>query len=113
MLPVEFRVKQLKLNLVHNIVNGKAPNYLSDSFNLTSIQHSINTDLVLCLFECHAKKSFEKNPFFTTQVYRHGIMPYNISIQSAQNKYQINFKCLVKQILFSYFSNQVSPFIYY
>ena len=35
MLPVELRVKQLKLNLVHNIINGKAPNYLSESIKLT------------------------------------------------------------------------------
>ncbi len=35
MLPVELRVKQLKLNLVYNIVNGNAPTYLSPPFELT------------------------------------------------------------------------------
>ena len=40
-LPVELRVKLLKLNLVHNTVHGNAPIYLSPSLNLTRNQHKI------------------------------------------------------------------------
>ena len=41
MLPVELRVKQLKLNHIFNVVHNSAPNYLSISF--IRDQHSINT----------------------------------------------------------------------
>ena len=30
MLPVEYRVQQLKLNHIHDIVNGIAPDYMSN-----------------------------------------------------------------------------------
>ena len=51
MLPVELRVKQLKLNLVYNVVNDRAPRYLSDSINVTCKQHGINTkSSTMCLW---------------------------------------------------------------
>ena len=40
MLPVDLRVKQLKLNQVHNIVHGKAPMYLQSSFSLNTSRHN-------------------------------------------------------------------------
>ena len=43
MLPVELRVKQLKLNLVYNIINDRAPRYLSNYINVSCKQHGINT----------------------------------------------------------------------
>ena len=35
MLPVEYRVTQLKLNHMFNIVHGSAPEYLKNSVNIT------------------------------------------------------------------------------
>ena len=43
MLPVELRVKQLKLNLVYNVINDRAPKYMSNFFNVACKQHGINT----------------------------------------------------------------------
>ena len=43
MLPVELRAKQLKLNLVHNILNGTASVYLNTAFKLTTSLYNINT----------------------------------------------------------------------
>ena len=43
MLPVKLCAKQLKLNQVHNILNGTAPIYLNTAFKLTTSQHNINT----------------------------------------------------------------------
>ena len=73
MLQVELRVKQLKLNLVHNIINGKAPNYLSESLKLTRNQHNINTRSGTLSLQVPVK-SFCKTSFQYTciQVYRHG-----------------------------------------
>ena len=110
MFPAELRVKQLKCNLVHYIVNGKAPNYLSESFNLTRNQHCINTRSSTLSLRVPCVKPFEKNSFYYTSIQAWNELPYNI--QSDQNKYQ--FKCLDKQFLFSYLSNQeASSFMYY
>ena len=35
MLPVEYRVTQLKLNHMFNIVHGSAPEYLKNNINIT------------------------------------------------------------------------------
>ena len=35
MLPVEYRVTQLKLNHMFNIVHGSAPEYLENNINIT------------------------------------------------------------------------------
>ena len=40
MLPVDLRVKQLKLNQIHNIVRGKAPTYLTSSFSPNTSRHN-------------------------------------------------------------------------
>ena len=40
MLPVDLRVKQLKLNQIHNIVHGKAPIHLKSSFSLNTSRHN-------------------------------------------------------------------------
>ena len=40
MLPVDLRVKQLKLNQTHNIVHGKAPMYLQSSCTLNTSHHN-------------------------------------------------------------------------
>ena len=95
------RVKQLKLNLEHNIVNGKAPNYLFNAFNLTCNQHSIKTISSTLSLRVPHVKSFGKTSFHYTSTQAWNKLPYNI--QSAQNKYQ--FKCLVKQFLFNCLSN--------
>ena len=68
MLPVELRVKQLKLNLVHNIINGKAPNYLSESINLTRNQHSINTRSSTLSLQVPYVKYFGKTSFQSTGI---------------------------------------------
>ena len=42
-LPVEKRVNQLKLGLIHKTLNGLAPKYMSDHFIKTNTSHNINT----------------------------------------------------------------------
>ena len=108
MLPAELRVKQLKLSILHNIVNGKAPNYLPDAFNVTSKQHSINTRSTTLSLRVPCVKSFGKTFVCYTGIQARHELPYNI--QSAQNKYK--FKCLVKQFLFNYLNNQEANFFY-
>ena len=90
-LPVELRVKQLKLNLVHNIINGKAPNYLSESINLTRNQHNINTRSSTLSLQVPYVKSFGKTSFQYT-----GIQAWNelnCDVQGAISK--SSFKYLV------------------
>ena len=42
-LPVEERVRQLKLNMVHNIVNHRVPKYLNNYFTAVGESHRHNT----------------------------------------------------------------------
>ncbi len=80
MLPVELRVKQLKLNLVYNVINDKAPKYMSNLINVACKQHGINTRssvMSLCVpYVNHLGK-----PPFTTQEFMPGTnchFPYKV-----------------------------------
>ena len=45
MLPVEYRVQQLKLNHMYDIVNGVAPDYMSNLLEIPPIIISLETVL--------------------------------------------------------------------
>ena len=107
MLPVELRVKQLKLNLVHNIINGKAPNYLSESISLTPNQHKINTRSSTLSLQVPYVKYFGKTSFQYT-----GIQAWNelnCDVQGAISK--SSFKYLVNFFLLNYLNNQETNYI--
>ena len=42
-LPVDIRVKQLHLNIMHRIVHGGTPCYLTESFGMVSQVHDVET----------------------------------------------------------------------
>ena len=42
-LPVDVRVEQLSLNIMHRIVHGGAPCYLAESFKMVSQVHDVET----------------------------------------------------------------------
>ena len=110
MLPVELRVKQLKLNLVYNVINDKAPKYMSNLINVACKQHGINTRSSVMSLCVPYVKSFGQTSFYYTGIHAWNELPF--SIQSVQNMRQ--FKCLVKQFLFSCLNDQeASLFIYY
>ena len=110
MLPVELRVKQLKLNLVYNVKNDKAPKYMSSLINVACKQHDINTRSSVLSLRVLYVKSFGQTSFYYIGIHAWNEFPF--SIQSVQNMSQ--FKCLLKQFLFSYLNDQeASLFIYY
>ena len=110
MLPVELRVKQLKLNLVYNVINDKAPKYMSNLINVACKQHGINTRSSVMSLCVPYVKSFGQTSFYYTGIHAWNELPF--SIQSVQNMRQ--FKCLLKQFLFSCLNDQeASLFIYY
>ena len=110
MLPVELRVKQLKLNLVYNVINDKAPKYMSNLINVACKQHGINTRSSVISLRGPYVKSFGQTSFYYTGI--HAWNELTFSIQSVQNMRQ--FKCLLKQFLFSCLNDQeASSFIYY
>ena len=59
-LPVGLRVKQLKLNSVHYIVNRNSPSYLTPSFNLTRNRHIINARSSTIFLQVPTIKAFDK-----------------------------------------------------
>ena len=104
MLPVELRTKQLKLNLVFNVVNGTAPPYLTKSFNLTRNIHRINTRSSTSSLHVPHVKAFGKSSFMFTGIKAWNELPSHI--QCTQSKSQ--FKHLVKQHLFDCLNHQES-----
>ena len=110
MLPVELRVKQLKLNVVYNVINDRAPKYMSNLFNVACKQHGINTRSSVMSLHVPYVKLFGQTSFYYTGIHAWNKLPF--SIQSVQNMKQ--FKCLLKQFLFSCLNDQeASSFIYF
>ena len=62
MLPVEYRVTQLKLNHMFNIVHGTAPEYLKTNINITR-DPAQNTRSGS--FACYIPNVKSLNPSFT------------------------------------------------
>lgn len=96
LLNIENRVKQYKLNHVHNIFYKKCPSYLHDNFTKLVDIHCHNT-----------RGSFAKyhvpnvNSFNITSFYCNGIIEWNHlpdSIKAIENKHR--FKKEVKRQLF-------------
>lgn len=107
MLPVDLRVKQLKLNHIHNIVHGSAPSYLTSFFSHRSSLH--NTRSGPLSFSIPSVKSFGLSSFQYTGAVAWNSLPGRI--QSSQSKSV--FKSNVKQFLYnSLHQSELNPFIY-
>ena len=88
MLPIELRVKQLKLNLVYNIINDRAPRYLSNYINVSCKQHGINTRSSSLSLHVPYVKSFGQTSFYYTGVLAWNELPQHI--QCVLNISQFN-----------------------
>ena len=110
MLPIELWVKQLKFNLVYNIINDRAPMYLSNYINVSCKQHGINTGSSSFSLHVPYVKSFGQTSFYYT-----GVLAWNEFPQHIQSVLNISqFRYLVKRFLFSYLNDQeASSFIYF
>ena len=93
LLPVEYRVEQLKLGHMYNIINGNAPDYLRANIDMVRNQHLYNTrasdlscvtsrvnssgcssflytdicqwnNLPLATKQCRSKKFLKSSPFY-------------------------------------------------
>ena len=78
MLPVELRVKQLKLNLVYNVINDRAPKYMSIFFNVACKQHGINTRYSVMSLHVPYVKSFGQTSFYYTGIHAWNEWPFSI-----------------------------------
>ena len=96
MLPVDLRVRQLKLNHTHNILFGKAPKYLTSSF------HRQNTRSGPMSLIVPTVKSFGQSSFNYTGAIAWNSLPSQC--QSSQCKRV--FKSKVKQFLFNHLRNE-------
>jgi hypothetical protein len=112
MLPVELRVRQLKLNLAHSIVHGTAPSYLTDNITFAHTIHTHNTRSSSHSHSIHIPQigSFSKTSFHYTCTTAWNSLPHNI--KDVANKSRFKFLC--KSLLFDQLSSQDSnPFIFY
>lgn len=108
MLPTEYRVEQLKLNHMFNIMNNLAPIYMSVGVSDRSRRATRNSQFSLNIPTYRTKTGQTTFLYSATKAWN--ALPSNI--QASQNKY--SFKKGVKQFLFDRLeaidSNQ---FIYY
>ena len=106
MLPVDIRVKQLKLNQIHNIVPGKAPIYLKSTFSLNTSRH--NTRSGPLSLSTPSVKPFGLSSFNYTGAVAWTDLPSD----SKSSKTKPMFKSKVKQFLFNKcFEQEENPFI--
>ena len=92
-----FSVRDAEENLVYNVINDRAPKYMSNFINVACKQHGINTRSSVMSLHVPYVKSFGQTSFYYTGIHAWNELPF--SIQSVQNMRQ--FKCLLKQFLFS------------
>ena len=104
MLPVEYRVTQLKLNHMFNIVHGSAPEYLKNSVNVTrELAHNTRS----CSFACYIPNV---KSFFFTGSKLWNSLSYNI--QCVTDKF--TFKKIIKGTLWNrHRSVHISDYIFY
>ena len=107
MLPVDLRVKQFKLNQIHNIVHGKAPMYLKSSFSLNTSRH--NTRSGPLSLRIPSVKSFGLSSFNYTGPVAWNDLPGDIKAVRTKPM----FKSKVKQFLFNKCLEQEEHFFLY
>ena len=95
MLPVEYRVKQLKLNHMFNIFNDKSPDYMKGQFPLLSSGHHTRNNV--SNFAVPRVESFGINSFKYTGTKLWNSLP--LSVKSLRSKF--DFKKAVKSYLIS------------
>jgi len=108
MLPVEYRVKQLKANHLHNIFNGEAPAYMLGSFVRSDSGHQTRNQNLS--FFVPRINSFGHNSFTYTGAKLWNSFPQ--VIRGTRNK--SHFKKLVRDFLASSFmADSLNTFVFY
>ena len=109
MLPVEYRVTQLKLNHMFNIVHGSAPEYLKNNINITrEPAHNTRSGSFACYIP--NVKSFGIKSFFFTGSKLWNSLSH--SIQCITDKFI--FKKMIKGTLWNRLrSAHISEYIFY
>ena len=97
LLPVSYRVEQIKLSQMFKIMNGTAPEYLTQTVKRTNSQHSYQTrscqtNAVVQRVGSHSRKSFEH-----TAILLWNKLPSEVKQCSAIR----NFKSAVKDYMWS------------
>ena len=90
MLPVDLRVKQLKLSQIYNIVHGKVPIYLTSSFSLNTSRH--NTRSGPLSLSIPSVKSFGLSSFNYTGAVAWNDLPGDIKSVRTKPKFKAKVK---------------------
>lgn len=105
MLPVEVRVKQLKLNHMHNIIHGKAPSYLTSAIQFGLSRHNTRSGPFSILLP--SVKSFGLTSFYYTGATAWNSLSSHIKSFTCKS----TFKSKVKDILLNnLLEEEMNPF---
>jgi len=91
MLKVNDRARQLRLNHVFNIYNGKAPKYLENEFVRVSSFHS-RTRFSTYNFKVPLSSGSESGTFYSTAIHDWNALPNNIKAIKSKQGFQLEVK---------------------
>ena len=89
LLPIEYRVEQLMLGHMFNIINGNAPTYLISGINMNQHRYSTRARELACVIP--RVKSSGLTSFMYQGVYATGIT-YHSKLSNAPLKTLVNIK---------------------
>ena len=92
MLPVEYRVVQMKLNHMFNIITNTAPNYLKTGVTMVRNFHSINTRSSVMSCVVPRVKGFGKCSFLYTAILEWNALPLRVQQCTTLVSFKINAK---------------------
>ena len=90
LLPVDYRVEQLKLGHMYNIINGSAPQYMKCQIEM--VQHSYNTRSSDLCCKIPIVKSFGSTSFLYTGILKWNAVPLSIKNCVTKNSFKSELK---------------------
>jgi hypothetical protein len=109
-LTIENRVKQLRLNHVHNIFNNNCPSYLHNNFSLVSKTHSYSCRHSVDSFHVPLVDSFTSTSFYYQAICDWNSLPNNIKLLKNRHSFK---KAVKSELIESMKSAEQADFIFY
>ena len=98
LLPIEYRVEQLMLGHMFNIINGNAPTYLISGINMNQHRYSTRARELSCVTP--RVKSSGLTSFMYQGVCHWNNLPLEIKQYPSKDTFKYQVKCLLYSRLF-------------
>ncbi len=92
LLPVHYRVEQLKLGHMYNILNGNAPVYMSCNINMVQNTHSHGTRVSFSSCMVPRVEIFGSKSFYYTSICHWNDLPLSIKQCTSKDNFKKSIK---------------------